>query len=315
MKKRSPLHQQSILGRLPPHNDRPSRYFRQIMRYPVMIRCINLLSLVLLLALANGALAEIAIPLLKSHVTDLTETLSSMEISRLEQQLTDFEAKKGSQIALLIIPTTQPETIEQYSIRVAEVWKLGRKGIDDGVLLLVAKNDRTLRIETGYGLEGVLPDALARRIIDEIIVPKFRQGHFFGGLQAGVEQIISIIEGETLPESEPAGGASLAVENIIPFLFIALVLGRTLQSMFGRMAGATITGSIAGALTWLISSSIAVALLIAIAIFVISLFEQTGRIIHRGGPGYRNWPGGGFSGGGFRGGGGGFGGGGASGRW
>lgn len=292
-----------------------SRYFHQIMRYPVMIRCINLLSLVLLLALANGALAEIAIPLLKSHVTDLTETLSSMEISRLEQQLTDFEAKKGSQIALLIIPTTQPETIEQYSIRVAEVWKLGRKGIDDGVLLLVAKNDRTLRIETGYGLEGVLPDALARRIIDEIIVPKFRQGHFFGGLQAGVEQIISIIEGETLPESEPAGGASLAVENIIPFLFIALVLGRTLQSMFGRMAGATITGSIAGALTWLISSSIAVALLIAIAIFVISLFEQTGRIIHRGGPGYRNWPGGGFSGGGFRGGGGGFGGGGASGRW
>jgi len=285
------------------------------MRYPVMIRCINLLSLVLLLALANGALAEIAIPLLKSHVTDLTETLSSMEISRLEQQLTDFEAKKGSQIALLIIPTTQPETIEQYSIQVAEVWKLGRKGIDDGVLLLVAKNDRTLRIETGYGLEGVLPDALARRIIDEIIVPKFRQGHFFGGLQAGVEQIISIIEGETLPESEPAGGASLAVENIIPFLFIALVLGRTLQSMFGRMAGATITGSIAGALTWLISSSIAVALLIAIAIFVISLFEQTGRIIHRGGPGYRNWPGGGFSGGGFRGGGGGFGGGGASGRW
>lgn len=292
-----------------------SRYFHQIMRYPVMIRCINLLSLVLLLALANGALAEIAVPSLKSHVTDLTETLSSMEISRLEQQLTDFEAKKGSQIALLIIPTTQPETIEQYSIRVAEVWKLGRKGIDDGVLLLVAKNDRTLRIETGYGLEGVLPDALARRIIDEIIVPKFRQGHFFGGLQAGVEQIISIIEGETLPESEPAGGASLAVENIIPFLFIALVLGRTLQSMFGRMAGATITGSIAGALAWLISSSIAVALLIAIAIFVISLFEQTGRIIHRGGPGYRNWPGGGFSGGGFRGGGGGFGGGGASGRW
>lgn len=292
-----------------------SRYFHQIMRYPVMIRCINLLSLVLLLALANGALAKITVPSLKSHVTDLTETLSSMEISRLEQQLTDFEAKKGSQIALLIIPTTQPETIEQYSIRVAEVWKLGRKGIDDGVLLLVAKNDRTLRIETGYGLEGVLPDALARRIIDEIIVPKFRQGHFFGGLQAGVEQIISIIEGETLPESEPAGGASLAVENIIPFLFIALVLGRTLQSMFGRMAGATITGSIAGALTWLISSSIAVALLIAIAIFVISLFEQTGRIIHRGGPGYRNWPGGGFSGGGFRGGGGGFGGGGASGRW
>lgn len=284
-----------------------------------MIRHINLLFLVLLLTLANRALAEIAIPPLKSHVTDLAATLSSMEISRLEQQLVDFEAKKGSQIAVLIIPTIQPETVEQYSIRVAEAWKLGRKGIDDGVLLLVAKNDRTLRIETGYGLEGVLPDALARRIIDEIIVPEFRQDHFFSGLQAGIEQIIRIIEGETLPESKPAGETNLAVENIIPFLFIALVLGRTLQSMFGKMAGATITGSIAGALTWLISSSIAVALLIAVAIFVISLFEQTGRIIHRGGPGYRNWPGGGFSGGsfggGFRGGGGGFGGGGASGRW
>ncbi|WP_350282628.1 YgcG family protein [Nitrosomonas sp.] len=295
------------------------RYSHKIMRYPVMIRYINLLSLVLLLTLANSTLAEIAIPSLKSPVTDLTGTLSSMEISRLEQQLADFEAKKGSQIALLIIPTTQPETIEQYSIRVAEAWKLGRKGIDDGVLLLVAKNDRTLRIETGYGLEGVLPDALARRIIDEIIVPEFRRGHFSGGLHAGVEQIISIIEGETLPESEPTGGTNLAVENIIPLLFIALVLGRTLQSLFGRMAGATITGSIAGALTWLISSSIAIALLITIAIFVISLFEQTGRIIHRRGPGHRNWPGGGFSGGsfggGFRGGGGGFGGGGASGRW
>jgi len=284
-----------------------------------MIRYLNLLFLVLLFTLANHALAEIAIPPLKSHVTDLTGTLSSTEISRLEQQLVDFETQKGSQIAVLIVPTTQPENIEQYSIRVAEAWKLGRKGIDDGVLLLVAKNDRTLRIETSYGLEGVLPDALARRIIDEIIVPEFRQDHFFSGLQAGIEHITRIIEGETLPESKPAGGTNLAVENIIPFLFIALVLGRTLQSMFGKMAGATITGSIAGALTWLISSSIAVALLIAVAIFVISLFEQTGRIIHRGGPGYRNWPGGGFSGGsfggGFRGGGGGFGGGGASGRW
>lgn len=292
-----------------------------ISRYPAMIRHISLLLLMSLLISINGALAEIAIPPLKSPVTDLTATLSNAEIFRLEQQLADFEAKKGSQIAILIIPTTQPETIEQYSIRVAEAWKLGRKGVDDGILLLVAKNDRTLRIETGYGLEGTLPDALARRIIDEIIAPEFRQGHFFGGLQAGIEQIIRSVEGEALPEPRRAGGqgTNLTAESIVPFLFIALVLGRTLQSMFGKMAGATITGSIAGVLTWLISSSITITLLIAIAVFVINLFEQTGRIIHRGGPGYRNWPGGGFSGGsfggGFRGGGGGFGGGGASGRW
>lgn len=292
-----------------------------ISRYPAMIRHISLLLLMWLLISINGVLAEIAIPPLKSPVTDLTATLSNAGISRLEQQLADFEAKKGSQIAILIIPTTQPETIEQYSIRVAEAWKLGRKGVDDGILLLVAKNDRTLRIETGYGLEGILPDTLARRIIDEIIAPEFRRGHFFGGLQAGIEQIIRSVEGEALPESGRAGGqgTNLTAESIVPFLFIGLVLGRTLQSMFGKMAGATITGSIAGVLTWLISSSIAITLLIAIAVFVINLFEQTGKIIHRGGPGYRNWPGGGFSGGsfggGFRGGGGGFGGGGASGRW
>ena len=322
MKKHSPLPRQSILEHLPPHNDRYFLTFHKIMRYPVIVRHISQLFLLLLLISANGVSAEIAIPPLKSHVTDLTKTLSSMEISQLEQQLAEFSTQKGSQIAVLIIPTTQPETIEQYSIRVVETWKLGRQGIDDGVLLLVAKNDRTLRIEIGYGLEGALPDALARRIIDEVIVPEFRQGHFFGGLKTGIEQIIRIIEGEIQPESKPIGdqaGMNLTVENIIPFLFIALVLGKMLQSMFGRMVGATITGSIAGTLTWLMSASIMIAVLIAIVVFVINLFEQTGRIIHRGGPGYRNWPGGDFSGGsfggGFRGGGGGFGGGGASGRW
>lgn len=285
-------------------------------------RYVGFLFMALLCLVVAHVLAEVPVPPLKSHVTDLTETLSGTEITQLEQQLAGFESKKGSQVVVLIVPTTQPETIEQYSIRVAETWKLGRKGIDDGVLLLVAKNDRTLRIETGYGLEGVLPDALARRIIDEIIVPGFRRGDFFGGLQAGVEQIISVIEGEPLPAPASTGrqaaGADLILENSLPILLMALVLGRVLQGMLGKMAGATITGSIAGVLIWLISSSLAVALLIAVAAFVISLFEQTGRITHRGGRGngYGDWSGGGFSsGGGFRGGGGGFGGGGASGRW
>lgn len=285
-------------------------------------RHIGLLFIALLCVAATGSLADVAIPPLKSHITDLTGTLTKTETIQLEQQLANFEGKKGSQIAVLIVPSTQPETIEQYSIRVVEAWKLGRKGIDDGVLLLVAKNDRTLRIETGYGLEGALPDAIARRIIDEGITPKLKHGNFFGGLQTGIRQIISVIEGEPLPvpaqQSIESAGTNLVLENIIPVLFVMLMLGRMLQATFGKMTGATIASSIAGLLIWLISSSLLIAVLVAIAAFVISLFEQTGRIIHQGGSrnGHRNWPGGGgFSSGGFRGGGGGFGGGGASGRW
>lgn len=279
----------------------------------------RLLVVALLCIASTGTLADVAIPPFKSYITDLTGTLTKIEATKLEQQLASFEAKKGSQIAVLIIPTTQPETIEQYSIRVVEAWKLGRKGIDDGVLLLVARNDRTLRIETGYGLEGALPDAIARRIIDEGITPEFKRGNFFGGLQTGIRQIISVIEGEPLPapaqQARESTGTNLVLENIIPVLFVMLMLGRMLQATFGKMAGATITSGIAGLLIWLISSSLLIAILIAIAAFVISLFEQTGRIIHQRGS--RNWPGGGgFSSGGFRGGGGGgFGGGGASGRW
>src|SRR5690606_14750578 len=139
----------------------------------------------------------------------------------------------------------------------------------DGVLLLVAKNDRTLRIETGYGLEGALPDAIARRIIDEGITPKLKHGNFFGGLQTGIRQIISVIEGEPLPvpaqQSIESAGTNLVLENIIPVLFVMLMLGRMLQATFGRMTGATIASSIAGLLIWLISSSLLIAVLVAIA--------------------------------------------------
>ncbi|TXI21493.1 MAG: YgcG family protein [Nitrosomonas sp.] len=264
--------------------------------------------------------AEIAIPPLKSRVTDLTHTLSTQESSQLEQQLAQFEASNGSQIALLIVPSTQPETIEQYAIRVADAWKLGRKGIDDGVLLLVAKNDRAFRIEVGYGLEGILPDAVAKRIIEETIVPAFRQGQFFGGVQAGISQIIRVVQGESLPLPKPmTPGLNVILENSIPILVVFLVLGKVLQAMFGRMFGASVTGAIAGSIVWLIFSSLAAAALIAIIVFVISLFEDTGRGIYRGGRGGHwpggGWGGGGFGGGGFSGGGGGFGGGGASGRW
>lgn len=286
---------------------------------------LQLLFIALFLAtVPTSARAEVvAVPALKAHVTDLTATLSTTELQQLEQQLSAFEAKKGSQIVVLMVPTTHPESIEQFSMRAVETWRPGRKGIDDGVLLLVAKNDRTVRIEIGYGLEGALPDALARRIIDEAIAPRFRQGDFFRGLQAGIQQLMRVIAGEPLPEpvARDTAGASLVLEYIFPILIIALVLGKTLQTMFGRTAGATITSTVAGALVWLISTSLAITLLIGIAVFVISLFDQGGNLIHRSGYRSGHWPRGGSIGGGlgggFRGGGGGggFGGGGASGRW
>ncbi|MBN9117448.1 MAG: TPM domain-containing protein, partial [Pandoraea sp.] len=141
----------------------------------------------LLLCLCLGASAEVGIPPLTARVTDLTGTLTREQTAALEQKLQAFEAAKGSQIGVLMVPTTQSEDIAQYSIRVVEQWKLGRKGTDDGVLLIVAKDDRRVRIEVGYGLEGVLTDAISNRIINEDIVPRFQQADFYGGVTAGVE--------------------------------------------------------------------------------------------------------------------------------
>ena len=145
-------------------------------------------------------------------MTDLTETLTPDQTAKLEQKLAAFEARKGSQIAVLIVPTTQPEAIEQYSIRVAEQWKLGRKGVDDGALLLVAKDDRALRIEVGYGLEGALPDAIAKRIIEDIIVPRFKTGDFYGGIDAGVDAMIKVVDGEPLPPPQPVAAVRASVK-------------------------------------------------------------------------------------------------------
>ncbi len=151
------------------------------------------------LSIGGVCRAEQPVPPLAARVTDETGTLTAAERATLEQSLKDFETRKGSQIAVLIVPTTQPETIEQYSIRVVEQWKLGRANVDDGALLIIAKNDRALRIEVGYGLEGVLTDATSRRIIDELIVPSFRRGDFYGGVSAGV--------GRMLTDSAPRGFA------------------------------------------------------------------------------------------------------------
>jgi uncharacterized protein len=275
-----------------------------------------------LLLLAAPAWAQLQpVPPLEHRVTDQTGTLDAAQRQQLEDRLAGFEREKGSQIAILLVRTTEPEDIAQYSIRVAEQWRLGRKGVDDGVLLLVAVDDRALRLEVGYGLEGVLPDAIAKRIVSDVITPYFRQGDYYGGLQAGVERIIGVVEGEPLPEPEHGwrGDAGLG-QSLLPLLLVfAVIGGGMLRAVFGRLGGAALTGGLAGGLVWLLVHVLGIALFAGVAAFVVALLGgASGRGWVSGGRGGRggwgSW-GGGFGGGGFGGGGGGFGGGGASGRW
>lgn len=260
--------------------------------------------------------AQIPVPPLTERVTDQTATLTAEQKATLEQTLQAFETRKGSQLAVLLVPSTAPETIEQYSLRVAEQWKLGRKKIDDGALLVIAKSDRALRIEVGYGLEGALNDATSKRIISETITPRFKQGNFYGGINAGIDQIIRVIDGELLPEPARKDSSPVAdIQQYAPiFLMIALVVGGVLRSVFGRFLGALISGGVVAVLAWLFIGTLFIALGAGVIAFLFTLLSgaMAGRGIggHRGGFGS-----GGFGGGGFSGGGGGFGGGGASGRW
>ncbi len=269
---------------------------------------------ILCLLLASWVQAEVAVPPLAARVTDLTATLQPGQRAALEQTLKAFEDKKGSQIAILIVPTTQPETIEQYSIRAAESWKLGRKGVDDGVLLLVAKDDRKMRIEVGYGLEGAIPDAVAKRIVSEIVAPYFKQGDYFGGIGAGVERIVEAIEGEPLPEKKPArsaGGMAFSGDWLVIAFIVATVLGGAMRALLGQFFGGLAAGAIAAFVAWLLFTSLFLAFVAGVLVFVFTLIGRFGGGGWHGGGG--GWSGG--SGGGFSGGGGGFGGGGASGDW
>jgi len=257
--------------------------------------------------------AQQAVPALSARVIDQTGTLSSSEVASLDQVLSAFEKKKGSQLAVLIVKTTAPESIEQYGIRVADQWKLGRKKIDDGAILIIAKADRTLRIEVGYGLEGALTDATSKRIIDDIIVPRFKQQDFYGGVVAGVQAIIAVVDGEPLPL--PAKNDQFAEDDVfqlLPVVFIAaLILGGIMRAILGRMKGALVTGGFIAVMAWFILGAISLALVAGFVAFIIAL---SGFGI--GGGGFGSGSGGGRGGGGgFRGGGGGFGGGGSSGRW
>ena len=284
--------------------------------------------LALTLCWAFAAAADVAVPPLSGRVVDQTATLSSGDIAALTQTLQSLEARKGSQVAVLIVPTTEPEAIEQYSIRVAEAWKIGRKKIDDGALLVVAKNDRKLRIEVGYGLEGALNDVTAKRIIDEVITPRFRNGDFSGGISAGVERIVAVIDGEKLP-APPAprrqsdSGLLSHIDPLNPFVLVGIfMVGALLRSVLGRLIGSAVTGGIVGLVAWLVVGSLVVSLIAGVISFIFTLFGES---IASSNGGHSNWSGSGGSfsgsssdsggGGGFSGGGGSFGGGGASGSW
>jgi len=275
-----------------------------------------------------------AVPELKTRVTDLADVIPADREAALEATLAEFERRKGSQIAVLLVPSTAPEEIEQYSIRVVDAWKLGRKAVDDGALLIIATDDRRLRIEVGRGLEGVLTDLTSNRIITEIIRPRFRDGDYAGGVEAGVDRIIRLVDGEPLPEPEAGadGGESGASpwESIAGPLFLLLVFGAgVLRAVFGRFFGAAATGALGGAITWFVIGSVLAAGFIGVGAFFVALLlgaVPSARSLGRsrrgdwggfggGGFGGGGFGGGGFGGGGFGGGGGGFGGGGASGSW
>ncbi len=269
------------------------------------------------------------IPPLTAHVTDLTQTLSPSEKQALEAKLADWEARTTNQLAVLIVPTTRPEPIEAYSIRVAEKWQIGRKGKDNGALFLIAKDDKKMRIEVGYGLEGTLTDVTSHRIITENVAPLFREGKFAAGINAGVDRIIDVVaEGKPLPERKAGnvqrssrGGFDFGTLLLVLFIVVPVV-GSVLRAIFGRLVGSTIGAGIVGAAAWLAASSIAIAAIAAIVGFAVMIFAGSGMALagRRGGIGFPTgggWSGGGWSGGGgsWSGGGGTFGGGGASGSW
>ena len=281
------------------------------------------------IALHAGAQDVLPVPTLTAHVMDQTGTLTPAQRAELEAKLTAFEQSRGAQVVFLLVPTTAPEDIAAYAQRVGDSWKIGRKSIGDGLLLVVAKNDRKVRIETTKALEGAIPDLAASQIIDTAITPRFKQGDFAGGLQAGADQIMARITGENLPLPEQSRSSSQGFDwsDLAVFLFFAVPIGgRVLSGMLGRKLGSVATGGAVGALAWLLTSSLVIGVIAALAGMLFALVSslgslgRSGRSYGWGGPG--SFGGGGFGSGGFSGGGGfssggggNFGGGGASGDW
>ncbi len=277
---------------------------------------------------ALAQLAQLAVPTLTAHVMDSTATLSAAQKQNLEDKLIAFEQTRGAQVVLLMVPTTQPEDIASYANRVADTWKIGRREIGDGLLLIVAKDDRKVRIEVARTLEGAIPDLAAKRIIDNAITPRFKQGDYAGGLDAATDQIMVLISGEALPapaaRAQRANGGFEWVDLAI-FLFVAVpVIGAVARQILGSKLGMLATGIAGGGIAFLVTSNLLIAALAAIAGLVFTLITRANAAMgvgssRHGGSG-RYGSGGGFGGGGRgggfgSGGGGSFGGGGASGGW
>jgi uncharacterized protein len=288
----------------------------------------------MLLALCAGLLlslaqAQQAVPALTAHVVDHSATLDAAQLAQLEAKLAAFEQSHGAQIVLLLVSTTQPEDIASYAQRVADSWKIGRKVVGDGLLLVVAKHDRKVRIEVAKTLEGAIPDLASRRIIDEAITPRFRQGDFAGGLDAASEQIMKLIRAEALPEPAKASvfkNVKVGFDwiDLAVFIFFAVpVVAGLARRVMGTRLGSLVTGGAVGVIALLITSSLLIAGLAALAAMLFALLSSAARGLSGvawGSGHHTGWGGGGGfgsgSGGGFSSGGGGdFGGGGASGDW
>jgi len=270
--------------------------------------------------LLSPAFAQLRpVPAGLQQLQDLAGVLSQAARERLLDRLQAIERQRGSQLAILLVASTRPEPIEDFSIRVVDQWKLGRKDVDDGVLLLVAVEDRRMRIEVGRGLEGAIPDAIAKRIIEERMAPAFRRGDFEAGLSAAIDAIDARLAGEALPPPPRAGGrhGGTDFETLLSLgLFASIFGGSILRSVFGRLLGSALAAGLIGVGAWIMTGALLVALVAAglAFVFVLAIGGSGSHVIGSGrhGGGRRS---GGWSGGGWSGGGGGFGGGGASGGW
>lgn len=257
------------------------------------------------------------VPALTAPVTDLADLLPPADESALNTRLLAFARENGSQVAVLTVPTTQPEDIFSYSFRVADTWKLGRKGVDDGVLLVIAVQDRKTHLQVGYGLEGAIPDARAKQILQDIIRPRFQAGDFPGGVNAGVDAAIALIKGENLPAPAQQHQSKSRQDPVMIAIIFGVMAAFFLRIVLGRFIGGLTGGGVALALALVLGTALGVAVMAAVIVLVFALFAGNGRSMGRGGFGGGGFGGGGFGGGGggFSGGGGGFGGGGASGGW
>lgn len=278
------------------------------------------------LALAQSVLP---VPELRARVMDQTGTLDAPALAAIEERLATFERERGAQVVVLIVPTTAPEDIADYTQRLGDAWKIGRKDVGDGLLFVIAKDDRRMRIAPAKSLEGAIPDLMARRILDQAVAPAFRQGDYAGGIRAGVEQILALIAGEALPapsQRDAASGDFEPMDLLIFGVFAVPILSAVLRGIFGNKLGVLLTGAAAGGLAWVITSVLWLAIGAGLLALVVALFMQhlpstpvrSGRNSGWGGHGPGGFGGGGFGGGGGgfgSGGGGNFGGGGASGGW